>query len=68
MNTLARASASSISSSGYRSAGLVGWSLERQVQTKQEDGTVGTRPQYCVYVLEAKLAFADGMTILSLAN
>lgn len=37
--------------------------LERQVQTKQEDGTVGTRPQYYVYVLEAKLAFANGMTI-----
>jgi hypothetical protein len=36
--------------------------LERQVQTKQEDGTA-TRPQYYVYVLEAKLAFANGMTI-----
>src|SRR6266566_2424291 len=37
--------------------------LERQVQSKQEDGTVGTRPQYYVYVLEAKLVFANGMTI-----
>lgn len=37
--------------------------LERQVQTKQEDGAAGTRPQYYVYVLEAKLAFANGMTI-----
>jgi len=37
--------------------------LERQVQTKQEEGTAGTRPQYYVYVLEAKLAFADGLTI-----
>src|SRR5260370_23388995 len=37
--------------------------LERQVQTKQEDGTVGTRPQYYVYVVEARLAFANGMTI-----
>jgi hypothetical protein len=37
--------------------------LQRQVQTKQEDGTAATRPQYYVYVLEAKLAFANGMTI-----
>lgn len=37
--------------------------LERQVQTKQEDGTAGTRTQYYVYVVEAKLAFANGMTI-----
>ncbi len=37
--------------------------LERQVQTKQEDGTVGSRPQYYVYVLEAQLTFANGMTI-----
>ena len=37
--------------------------LERQVQTKQEDGAAGTRPQYYAYVLEAKLAFANGMTI-----
>jgi DDE_Tnp_1-associated len=37
--------------------------LERQVQTKQEDGTAGTQPQYYVYVLEAQLAFANGMTI-----
>src|SRR5260370_18730987 len=37
--------------------------LERQVQTKQEDGTVGTRPQFYVYVLEPRLPFANGMTI-----
>jgi len=37
--------------------------LERQVQTKQEDGTVELHPQYYVYVLEAKLAFANGITI-----
>lgn len=37
--------------------------LERQVQTKQEDGTVGSRSQYYVYVLEAKLALANGITI-----
>jgi len=37
--------------------------LERQVQCKEPDGTAATRPQYYVYVLEAKLAFADGMTI-----
>ena len=37
--------------------------LERQVQTKQEDGAAGTRPQYYVYVLEAKLTFANGITI-----
>jgi hypothetical protein len=37
--------------------------LERQVQTKQGDGTVGARPQYYVYVVEARLAFANGMTI-----
>lgn len=37
--------------------------LEREVQTKQEDGTVGSRSQYYVYVLEAKLAFVNGMTI-----
>ena len=37
--------------------------LERQVQTKQEDGAAGTRPQYYAYVLEAKLAFANGITI-----
>lgn len=37
--------------------------LERQVQTKQEDGAVGTRPQYYAYVLEAKLVFANGITI-----
>jgi len=37
--------------------------LERQVQTKQEDGTVEPQPQYYVYVLEARLAFANGITI-----
>lgn len=37
--------------------------LERQVQYKEEDGTTGTRPQYYVYVLEASLAFANGMTV-----
>lgn len=37
--------------------------LERQVQCTEEDGTAGTRPQYYVYVLEASLAFANGMTI-----
>jgi hypothetical protein len=37
--------------------------LERQVQCKAEDGTVTMRPQYYVYVLEASLAFSNGMTI-----
>ena len=37
--------------------------LERQVQHKEADETVTTRPQYYVYVLEASLAFANGMTI-----
>jgi len=37
--------------------------LERQVSCKERDGTLSTRPQYYVYVLEASLAFADGMTI-----
>ncbi len=37
--------------------------LERQVPCKEPDGTPATRPQYYVYVLEAKLAFAGGMTI-----
>ena len=37
--------------------------LERQVQCKLPDGTLSTRPQYYVYVLEASLAFANGMTI-----
>lgn len=37
--------------------------LERQVQCTEEDGTAGTRPQYYVYVLEASLAFANGITI-----
>lgn len=36
--------------------------LERQIQCSEADGT-GTRPQYYVYVLEASLAFANGMTI-----
>jgi hypothetical protein len=37
--------------------------LERQVQCKEADGTPGTRPQYYVYVLEASLAFSNGLTI-----
>lgn len=37
--------------------------LERQVSYTEADGTVTTRPQYYVYVLEASLAFANGMTI-----
>jgi len=37
--------------------------LQRQVQCKKPDGTPATRPQYYVYVLEAKPAFAGGMTI-----
>ena len=37
--------------------------LERQVQHKEENGTVTTRSQYYVYVLEANLAFPNGMTI-----
>jgi hypothetical protein len=37
--------------------------LERQVQCKEPDGTMSTRPQYYVYVLEASLAFANGLTI-----
>jgi hypothetical protein len=37
--------------------------LQREVQHKEADGTVTTQPQYYVYVLEASLAFANGMTI-----
>lgn len=37
--------------------------LERQVQCKEPEGILCTRPQYYVYVLEANLAFANGMTI-----
>jgi hypothetical protein len=37
--------------------------LQREVQCKAEDGSETTRPQYYVYVLEASLAFANGMTI-----
>ena len=37
--------------------------LERQVQHKEDNGTVTTRSQYYVYVLEANLAFPNGMTI-----
>lgn len=37
--------------------------LERQVQCKEEDGTVTTKPQYYVYVMEASLAFPNGVTI-----
>lgn len=37
--------------------------LERRVQHKEKDGTTTTRPQYYVYVLEANLAFPDGVTV-----
>lgn len=37
--------------------------LERQVQCKEEDGTTATRAQYYVYVMEASLAFPNGITI-----
>lgn len=37
--------------------------LERQVQHKNEEGTLDRRPQYYVYVLEANLAFPNGLTI-----
>jgi hypothetical protein len=37
--------------------------LERQIHSKEEKETEETRLQYHVYVLEAKLAFANGMTI-----
>ena len=37
--------------------------LEREVQRKEADGTVTGRSQYYAYVLEASLAFANGMTI-----
>jgi len=37
--------------------------LERHVQHKDEDGTLTPRPQYYVYVLEANLAFPNGVTI-----
>jgi hypothetical protein len=37
--------------------------LERDLQRKQKDGTMATETQYYVYVLEANLAFANGMTI-----
>lgn len=37
--------------------------LERQVQSRGEDGSTGTKPQYYVYILEANLAFANGLTI-----
>lgn len=37
--------------------------LEREIQRKEADGTVTTQSQYYVYVLEASLAFANGMTI-----
>ncbi len=40
-----------------------GQCLERQVSTTAADGTVTKRPQYYVYVLEATLAFANGLTI-----
>lgn len=37
--------------------------LERQVASTARDGTVTKRPQYYVYVVEATLAFANGLTI-----
>jgi hypothetical protein len=37
--------------------------LQRQLQTKQEDGAGGTQAQYYVHVLEAKLTLANGMTL-----
>jgi hypothetical protein len=37
--------------------------LERQVQGEPEEGSSRTKTQYSVYVLEANLAFAQGMTI-----
>jgi len=37
--------------------------LQREIQSKAADGSETTRPQYYVYVLEASLAFANGMTI-----
>jgi hypothetical protein len=37
--------------------------LERDIQRKQEDGSLAGETQYYVYVLEANLAFANGMTI-----
>ena len=37
--------------------------LERELRHKEKDGTITTRPQYYVYVLEANLAFPNGVTI-----
>jgi hypothetical protein len=37
--------------------------LERQVQSRGEEGIPGTKAQYYVYILEANLAFANGLTI-----
>ncbi len=37
--------------------------LERDLQRKQKDGSLASETQYYVYVLEANLAFANGMTI-----
>jgi hypothetical protein len=37
--------------------------LERQVPSRAEDGSPATKPQYYVYILEANLAFANGLTI-----
>jgi hypothetical protein len=37
--------------------------LERQVQTRTEEGSPGSKTEYYVYVLEANLAFANGLTI-----
>ena len=37
--------------------------LERDLQRKQKDGSSASETQYYVYVLEANLAFANGITI-----
>jgi DDE family transposase len=37
--------------------------LERQVPSRREEGSTGTKTEYYVYVLEANLAFANGLTI-----
>jgi hypothetical protein len=37
--------------------------LERQVQCRTEEGGTGTKTEYYVYVLEANLAFANGLSI-----
>src|SRR5260370_12051445 len=37
--------------------------LERQVQSKQEDGKGGRRPEYYVYVVEAQLNFCKRVNL-----